>query len=86
MMTPKEMALYLFNKAILQTVSCSIEMKFNEAKDIVLNQLTISKMFLFDACNIDQKHCRKTLLFVVEIKTEVENLNFNDYELLASQK
>jgi len=86
MMTPKEMALYLFNKAILQTVSCSLEMKFNEAKDIVLNQLTISKMFLFDACNIDQKHCRKTLLFVVEIKTEVENLNFNDYEILASNK
>ena len=85
-MTPKEVALYLFNKAILQTVSCSIEMKFNEAKEIVLNQLAVSKMFLFDACNIDQKHCRKTLLFVVEIKTEIENLNFNDYEVLASEK
>lgn len=85
-MTPKETALYLFNKAILQTYSCSIEMKFNEAKEIVLSQLTVTKMFLFDACNIDQKHCRKTLALVVEIKAEIENLNFNDYELLSSKK
>lgn len=85
-MTAKETALYLFNKAILQTYSCSIEMKFNEAKEIVLSQLTVTKMFLFDACNIDQKHCRKTLALVVEIKSEIENLNFNDYELLSSKK
>jgi hypothetical protein len=85
-MSTKEMALYLFNKAILQTYSCSIEMKFNEAKEIVFNQLSISKMFLFDACQIDNKHCKKTLAYIVEVKAEITKLNFNDYELLSSKK
>jgi hypothetical protein len=43
--------------------------------------LAVAKMFLFDACNLDQKHCRKTLLFITEIKTEIENLEkFNTKE------
>ena len=43
-------------------------------------------MFLFDACNLDQKHCRKTLNFIVEIKTELEKINTKDYELLSNKK
>ncbi len=75
MMKPDEMAVYLLNNAIKQTYSCSYEMKIVEAKEIALNQLAVAKMFLFDACNLDQKHCRKTLLFITEIKTELEKLN-----------
>ncbi len=75
MMNPEEMAVYLLNNAIKQTYSLSYEMKISEAKEIALNQLAVAKMFLFDACNLDQKHCRKTLLFITEIKNELEKLN-----------
>jgi hypothetical protein len=74
-MNPEEMAVYLLNNAIKQTYSLSYEMKISEAKEIALNQLAVAKMFLFDACNLDQKHCRKTLLFITEIKNELEKLN-----------
>ena len=74
MMEPGEMAIYLFNNAIKDTYSLSYEMKIAEAKKIAINQLAVAKMFLFDACNLDQKHCRKTLLFITEIKSEIEKL------------
>lgn len=86
MITAKEYSGLLIHKAILQTYSLSYEMKFNEAKEIVLNQLSVTKMFLFDACNLDNKHCRKTLDLITNIKNEIEKLNFKDYELLSSKK
>jgi hypothetical protein len=75
MMTTNEMAVYLLNNAIKQTYSCSYEMKIIEAKEIALNQLAVAKMFLFDACILDSKHCKKTLYFIAETKTELEKLN-----------
>ena len=39
-----------------------------------------SKMFLFDACNIDNKHCKKTLQYIVDVKSEVEKFNPLDEE------
>ena len=86
MMSPEEMAVYLLNNAIKQTYSCSYEMKIKEAVEIAQNQLNVAKMFLFDACNLDQNHCRKTLNFIVEIKTELEKINTKDYELLSNKK
>ena len=86
MMKPDEMSIYLLNNAIKQTYSCSYEMKIKEAIEIVQNQLNVSKMFLFDACNIDQKHCRKTLQYIVEIKAELEKFNTKDHDLLSSKK
>ena len=78
MMKPDEMAVYLLNNAIKQTYSCSYEMKIVEAREIALNQLAVAKMFLFDACNLDNKHCKKTLLFITETKTELEKLKTNE--------
>jgi hypothetical protein len=50
-------------------------MKIAEAKKIAINQLAVAKMFLFDACILDNKHCKKTLYFIAETKTEIEKLN-----------
>ena len=81
MMSPVEMAVYLLNNAIkTQTYSLSNDMKVIEAREIVLNQLAVSKMFLFDACNIDNKHCKKTLQYIVDVKSEVEKFNPLDEE------
>lgn len=77
-MKPDEMAVYLLNNAIKQTYSCSYEMKIVEAREIALNQLAVAKMFLFDACNLDNKHCKKTLLFITETKTELEKLKTSE--------
>lgn len=87
MMSANELALYLLNNAIKQTYSLSYDMKILEAREIVFNQLAVAKMFLFDACNLDQKHCRKTLLLITEIKSELEKLNpTNENEILLNQK
>lgn len=74
-MQPNEMAIYLFNNALKDTYSLSYEMKISEAKKIAINQLAVAKMFLFDACILDNKHCKKTLYFIAETKTEIEKLN-----------
>lgn len=86
MMSANELALYLLNNAIKQTQSVSYGMKLIEAREIVLNQLAVSKMFLFDACNIDQKHCRKTLALITEVKSEIEKLNPLNDEILLNKE
>ena len=85
-MSANELALYLLNNAIKQTQSVSYGMKLIEAREIVLNQLTISKMFLFDACNIDQKHCKKTLALITEVKSEIEKINPLNDEILLNKE
>jgi hypothetical protein len=74
-METSEMAIYLFNNALKDTYSLSYEMKIAEAKKIAINQLAVAKMFLFDACDLDNKHCKKTLYFIAEVKTLLEKLN-----------
>lgn len=83
-MKADEMAIYLLNNAIKQTVSVSYIMKIREGKEIVINQLAVAKMFLFDACIIDEKHCKKTLLYIMEIKNELEKLKTTEDEILSN--
>lgn len=78
MLTPKEYSIHLLNNAILQTYSLSYEMKLAEAKEIVFNQLNCSKFFLFEACTIENKHCKKTLQLIIDIKNELEKLDTNE--------
>lgn len=76
MLTATEMAVDLFNAAIKQTMYLSDDLKKDQAKDLVLNQLTVAKRILYQSVLIEEKNTgiRKTLDFLDSVKQIIEKL------------
>ena len=76
MLSANEMAIDLFNSAIKQTMYLSDDLKKDQAKDLVLNQLTVAKKILYQSVLIEEKNTgiRKTLDFLDSVKQIIEKL------------
>ena len=76
MLTATELAIDLFNSAIKQTMYLSDDLKKDQAKDLVLNQLTVAKRILYQSVLIEEKNTgiRKTLDFLDSVKQIIEKL------------
>ena len=76
MLNANEMAIDLFNSAIKQTMYLSQELKKDEAKNIVLNQLTVAKRILYESVLIEERNTgiRKTLDYLETIKQIIEKI------------
>ena len=76
MLSANEMAIDLFNSAIKQTMYLSDDLKKDQAKDLVLNQLTVAKKILYQSVLIEEKYTgiRKTLDYLETVKQIIEKL------------
>ena len=76
MLSANEMAIDLFNSAIKQTMYLSQELKKDEAKNLVLNQLTVAKRILYQSVLIEERNTgiRKTLDYLETVKQIIEKL------------
>lgn len=76
MLQPEEKAIYLFNKA-LKTIIWNSETNKDTAKQIVLNQLTIVKEFIYDASLLDDLSSgdtKMTMSYIQKVYQIIENL------------
>lgn len=76
MLQPEEMAINLFNKALKLSIHLPIEMKKEEAKEIVLNNILVIKEALYNCTLIENQHIRigKTIDYYNKVKETIENL------------
>ena len=76
MLQPEEMAIDLFNKALKLAIHLPIEMKKEEAKEIVLNNILVIKEALYNCTLIENQHIRigKTIDYYNKVKDTIEKL------------
>jgi hypothetical protein len=76
MLQPEEQAINLFNKALKLAVNLPIEMKKEEAKEIVLNNILVIKEALYNCTLIENQHVRigKTIDYYNKVKETIEKL------------
>tara|TARA_R110000868_G_C10814791_1_gene758142 strand:+ start:976 stop:1206 length:231 start_codon:yes stop_codon:yes gene_type:complete len=76
MLQPEEQAINLFNKALKLAVNLPIEMKKEEAKEIVLNNILVIKEALYNCTLIENQHIRigKTIDYYNKVKETIEKL------------
>jgi hypothetical protein len=76
MLQPEEQAINLFNKALKLAVNLPVEMKKEEAKEIVLNNILVIKEALYNCTLIENQHVRigKTIDYYNKVKETIEKL------------
>jgi hypothetical protein len=76
MLQPEEMAIDLFNKALKLAIHLPVEMKKEEAKEIVLNNILVIKEALYNCTLIENQHIRigKTLDYYNKVRETIEKL------------
>ena len=76
MLQPEEQAINLFNRALKLAINLPVEMKKEEAKEIVLNNILVIKEALYNCTLIENQYVRigKTIDYYNKVKETIEKL------------
>ena len=76
MLQPEEQAINLFNRALKLAIHLPVEMKKEEAKEIVLNNILVIKEALYNCTLIENQYVRigKTIDYYNKVKQTIEKL------------
>ena len=77
MLTPEERSLEMFNAALKLCVNLSYDMKKEEARNIVLNNLLAIKVAIYDMAiltDVTSKQIQKTIAYYDQIKNIIQKI------------